>query len=181
MPDSDLQIDTTECSAVEIYRKHGAFIRRVIHFHIADKSQVDDIFQDFFLSLVINPLPADIKCVENYLYRAVRNCIANAVRQTSCYRAHVDRYARQTRPIRKEGHPEDPVINADEAQKMFNLIERRLSKREAVAITQRYMNDSDVHEAATIIGIDKRSVSRYVSSGLQKIHRVLTTSEGSNL
>jgi RNA polymerase sigma factor (sigma-70 family) len=181
LADNAVQLDKTDCSAVEIYRKHGAFIRRVIRAHIRDECEADDIFQDFFLNLVANPLPDGIMYMEAYLYRAVMNCIVDTARDTKRYRGHLNRYAWHAKHIRTETPPESPVINAEETKKMFAIIEQCLPKRHAVAVIERYRDDFDVREAAKAKGMNSKSVSRYVSVGLQKIQRILTVGEGNKV
>jgi len=67
--------------AGEIFSLHGDFIRSVIRYRVKDETLVDDVFQDFFLSLAANPLPPDVRNVKNYLYRAIINNSFNAVKR----------------------------------------------------------------------------------------------------
>ncbi|MHC4637361.1 MAG: hypothetical protein ACYTBP_06355, partial [Planctomycetota bacterium] len=50
--------------AAEIFDKYGSIIRAVIRANINDKSQQEDIFQDFFISLVHRPIPKYIDNVK---------------------------------------------------------------------------------------------------------------------
>ena len=50
--------------AAKIFEKYGNEIRAMIHFNTKDKSKTDDIFQNFFLSTVRNPIPSDIEDVK---------------------------------------------------------------------------------------------------------------------
>ena len=43
-------------AAARIYEEHGDFIYSVIRYQVTDESLVDDLFQDFFLALIANPL-----------------------------------------------------------------------------------------------------------------------------
>jgi DNA-directed RNA polymerase specialized sigma24 family protein len=55
--------DTSKCRnnvglAAKIFAEYGDFIRMVIRYKVKNEAQADDLFQDFFLSLVVSPLPA---------------------------------------------------------------------------------------------------------------------------
>ncbi|MHC4792547.1 MAG: RNA polymerase sigma factor, partial [Planctomycetota bacterium] len=61
--------------AAKIFSEYGDFIRGVIRYQVGNDAQADDLFQDFFLSLVSRPVPADIQNIKKYLYRAITNDI----------------------------------------------------------------------------------------------------------
>jgi len=44
-------------AAVMLFTEYGSYIRTVIRYHVKNENQVDDLFHDFFISLVANPLP----------------------------------------------------------------------------------------------------------------------------
>jgi RNA polymerase sigma factor (sigma-70 family) len=181
LPDSDIHPAKTALSAVEIYRNHSTFIRKIIGVHIKDESQAEDMFQDFFLSLVENPLPENITYIESYLYRAVINCIVDATRQTRRHQAGLHRYARQRPSVGTIPRPEKPVINAEEAARMFHLVEMLLPENQADAVRRRYKDGCDIREVSEAMGLDTKSVSRYISAGLGKIHRILAVGEGRDI
>ena len=81
-----------EC-AEKIFAEYGDFIRMVIRYKVGNNSQVDDLFQDFFLSLVSKPPPADVRNIKNYLYKVVTNDIVDASRRVEKYRARMHKYA----------------------------------------------------------------------------------------
>lgn len=59
--------------ASEIFEEHTDTIRAVIAFSVNDKSKIDDIFHDFFLSLVRRPIPRRVQNIRAYLRRAIKN------------------------------------------------------------------------------------------------------------
>jgi RNA polymerase sigma factor (sigma-70 family) len=90
----------------------------------------------------------------------------------------VARYAeRFDFPINESG-PEDAIIETEETEKIFKLIEKCLPHSEARAITLRYMNDFSIKDVAEKMNVDGRTVSRYISVGLKKARQFLTIKQG---
>lgn len=164
--------------AGEVFAKYGEFICAVIRSQIKDKAKTDDIFQNFFLFLVYKPLPANLRNVKSYLYKAIINDIIDSTRKVDRYRALIGRYAeRLDFPINRSG-PENALIETEEAEKIFKLIEKHLPRSEARAITLRYMNDYSIKDVAEKMNVDGRTVSRYISVGLKKARQFLTIEQG---
>lgn len=160
-----------------IFTEHGDFIHAVIRSRVKDHAQADDLFQDFFLSLVCKPPPASVKKLKSYLFRAITNDMVDAVRRVEKYRARMHRYAEPLRYITGNGDPEKTLAGAEEMNRTFELIERRLQPSEARAITLRYRNDFSIQEIAETMRVDNRSVSKYLYKGLKKIRQLLTVKE----
>jgi RNA polymerase sigma factor (sigma-70 family) len=164
--------------AGRIFDEHGDFIRRIIRYHVRDESLIDDLFQDFFLSLAAAEPPAETNNIRGYLYRAITNDVADAVRRVRRYRCHVRGYAKRAVPGRFAKTPEDASIAAEQAELVYRIIEHRLTGTEARAVTLRYNGDCDVGQTADRLGIKNSSASRYVSNGLAKIRRLLAKMSG---
>jgi len=164
--------------ATEIFDKYGDTIRTMIYFHINDKSQTDDIFQDFFLSIMHKPVPPGIQNIRGYLYRAILNDVLDAARRAKNYRARIRRYAERRRCSRTQEYPQTAVIQAEEMQRLFDIVEKQLSTSEARAVTLRYRDNYNTAETAEKMGVNKRTVSRYVCVGLNKLGRFLSTDRG---
>lgn len=173
---SDVQ-NNVEC-AEKIFAEYGDFIRTVIRYKVGNNSQVDDLFQDFFLSLVSRPPPADVQNIKNYLYKVLTNDIIDATRRVEKYKARMHKYAEHHNyPINKNT-PANVSIDIEETLKIFELIERRLPQSEAKAVTLRYKDNYNVKEVAAKMDVNVRTVSRYISAGLSKIRRFLTLNQG---
>ena len=100
--------------AAEIFSLHGDFIRAIIRYRIGDEALVDDLYQDFFLSLVARPIPPDVRNVKNYLYRAIINDSFDAVRRVEQYQDRIQRYSKRIEnPINKD-RPENALIETEE-------------------------------------------------------------------
>lgn len=160
--------------AVEIFSEYGEFIRRIIRHHVGDDARGDDLFQDFFLSLASKPLPADIKNIKSYLYRAITHDVVDATRRLEKYQAIIHKYADNSDFSINKNCPENALITIEEINKMFKLIEGLLPPSEAQAIILRYGHNYDIKEVAKKMKVNRRSVSRYISAGLNKVRQVLT-------
>ena len=174
LPSKDTNVYTDNVNtAAKLFMEYGDFIRAVIRCQVENETKADDLFQDFFLSLIANPLPADVKNIKNFLYRAITNDIMNAVQRAENYQKNMLKYSKRFNyPIYKKT-PERIVIDAEETNRMFDLIEKRLRRSEAQAITFRYISNYNIKEVATKMNVRKESVRRYIYVGLSKIRRLM--------
>lgn len=159
--------------AAKLFVEHGDFIRTVIRCQVKNETQVDDLFQDFFLSLVANPLPSDVKNIRNFLYKAITNDIINAVQRAENYQKKKLKYAKRFNYSINNKTPENIVIEVEETNRMFELIEMRLRRSEAQAITFRYRNNYNIKEVAMKMNVSYGSVRKYIYVGLSKIRQLL--------
>ena len=164
--------------AAEIFSEYGDFIRAVIRYQVSNDAQADDLFQDFFLSLVSRPLPAGIQNVKSYLYRAITNDIVDAARRVEKYKTRMNKYAEYLNYSINKNRPENALIEIEQTNKMFRLIEGWLRRSEAQAITLRYRNSYNIKEVAEKMHVNNRTVSRYISAGLSKVRQFLTVKKG---
>ena len=160
--------------ASNIFREYNNEIRAIIEFNLSDKSRVDDIYQNFFLAIVDKSIPPDIKNIKGYIYRAITNDIIDMARRTKSYRERIARYSQYCeRNITDDNNPENILIQAEERQKMIEIIEKQLPSREAEAVLKRYDNDISIDNAAKEMNVKKRTFSRYLCLGLKKIQQIL--------
>ncbi len=171
--------NTCTANVADIFEEHASYIRTVIRFHVKDDNLVDDIFQDFFLSLIAKPVPSGIKNVKGYLYRSITNDIVDTSRRAKRYRARIHRYAKHLELETAKNRPEIHISKTEEIEKIFRTIKRHVSHSEAQAIELRHVNGYNIMETARKMGVKKRSVSRYLSVGLNKVRKVFVT-EGGN-
>lgn len=166
--------------AAQVFEKYSNFIRAGIRFHIKDETEAEDLFQDLFLLLVAKPVPQDVQNVEGYLFRVITQTAKDAFRRIDRYQARIRRYAeRNVRAIEKR--PENIIMDIEEAKNMFDLIKRRLPPPQALALTLKYKRGYDTLEVAKKMRVKPRSVSSYVSEGLEKVRCLLGEKQRSNL
>jgi RNA polymerase sigma factor (sigma-70 family) len=164
--------------ASTLFQEYNDVIRAIIEFNISDKSRVDDIYQNFFLAIVNKSIPSNIKNIKGYIYRAITNDIIDMARRTKSYRARIERYAEyQKRNVIDDNSPENIVIQAEERQKMIEIIEKQLPSREAEAVLKRYDDNISIDNAAKEMRVKKRTFSRYLCLGLKKIQQILNEEE----
>jgi len=164
--------------AAEIFSKYGDFIRAVIYYRVKNDAQANDLFQDFFLSLVSKPIPANIQNVKGYLYKAITNDIVDAARRVEKYKTLMNKYAECLNYSVNKNGPENAFVETEQTNKMFRLIEGWLRHSEAQAVTLRYRNSYNIKEAAKKMHVNSRTVSRYISAGLSKVRQFLTLKQG---
>jgi RNA polymerase sigma factor (sigma-70 family) len=173
----EIDITNNIAWATEIFALNGDFIRATIRYRIGDEALVDDLYQDFFLSLVARPIPPDVRNVKNYLYRAIINDSFDAVRRVEQYQDRIQRYAKRIENPVNKNRPENALIETEDTEKMFRMIECLLPPSESQAITLKFKNNNSIGEVAKQMAVNKRSVSRYISVGLKKLRQFLVEKE----
>lgn len=165
--------------AAELFDEYGNFIRSIIRLHVRNEAEAEDLFQDLFISIVAKPIPKEVRNIKAFLYKLISDTVKDSFRRTNRYKTRIRRYAGRHLHI-AENHPASGLIDMEETIKMFDLIERHLPTKEALAVTLRFRDNCDTGEVADKMGVTTRSVSRYVSIGLKKISYVLDKKQGSN-
>lgn len=163
--------------AAEVFDRYGDEIRAIIHFNVKDKTKADDIFQDFFVSIVRKPIPSGIQNIRAYLYRAVTNDVIDVSRQIKCHQDHIQKYAECRKHFVIPEDPENTVIQTENTKKMFHLIESRLPKREAEVIVQRYGQGLSTTDTAEKMNVNKKIVYRYLTAALKKMREFVPKNE----
>ncbi len=153
--------------------RHSNFIRGVLQYRVSNENLVDDLYQDFFLSLMARPIPEDVRNVRNYLYRAIINDSFDAVRRVEQYQDRIHRYSKHFEKTVNKDRPENALIEKEETEKMFRTIEMLLSSSESRGVILRFKDDSSIGEVARQMAINKRSVSHYISVGLKKLRQFI--------
>lgn len=166
--------------AGEVFEEYGHFIRSAIRFHVKNKAAAEDLFQDLFLFLVSRPMPEEVQNKEGFLYRVISDRAKDAFRGIDRYQARIHRYAKRNVRI-IENRPEHVVMEAEEAEKMFELIEKRLPTPQSSALTLMYRRNYSISEVAERMGVTARSVSKYIYVGLTKIRQFVSEEQGDNL
>ena len=159
--------------AARVFAEHGTFIRAIIRFQSDDTSCVEDLYQEFFLKLIRKPLPSGLDDVKSYLYRAVTNDVLDSARQKEGYRHFLKKYSKKIRISINKRAPTNAFLEIEEPDSLFGLLARQLTKRQSQAVTLRYRDDFSLAEIATEMGVNRRTVSRYISSGLRRLKGVL--------
>ena len=160
-------------TAADIVTRHGGFIRGVIRFQNCSRFDEEDVFQEFFLMLVRKPVPPDVRCLRSYLYKAIIHHVVDLIRHQVCYRRYLKEYAEEVRISinnRPAGNAFDDRRQRDAA---LAYMVRHLREREAQAFMLKYRDNCSIGEIAARMGVERRTVSRYLSEGLKRLQRTL--------
>jgi RNA polymerase sigma factor (sigma-70 family) len=126
--------------------------------------------------LIRRPVPADVRNVKSYLYRAVVHLILDSVRARDNYRRAVKKYAKKTGiPINNRFAGNALIEDTEERNATIAHLARHLQGREAQAFVLRYRDNFSIGEIATRMGVNARTVSRYLSESLKRLRETLTT------
>jgi len=163
--------------AADIFDEHGHTFRAVISSQVNNQVEVDDILQNFFLELVHKPVPSHIQNVRRYLHKAVKNDVLDHVRRNKCHDTRLLKYAQCKRYLPPQVGPPEKLILSEEIHKVFQTINTALRKHEADAIFYRYREGETTTDAAERMGVNKRSLSRYLCVGLKELRTLLVKDE----
>ena len=164
--------------AAEIFEEYGDFIKTIIGYRVPNKADADDVFQDFFLLLLAKPVPPETSNIKAYLYRMIANHVTDGRRTTAAYARQMRTYAEWFGEPVAQRRPEAALTDAEELNKMFKLIKDQLTPVEAKATLLRLRHDYDIPEVARRMGVDKKTVTRYISIGLAKLRWFLRRNRG---
>jgi RNA polymerase sigma factor (sigma-70 family) len=159
--------------ATAIFSEHCDFIRAVIRYKIKDESMAEDLFHNFFLSLVSRPIPAEVQDIKGYIYKAIINDITDHIRHLGRYQAMTNRCADYKKLTVNNRLPEDALMEKEQTDRIIELIRKRVTKNEFKAIASRYCDGLSIKESADRMSINDRSVVRYISTGLSKVKNFL--------
>lgn len=159
--------------ASEIFEENSDMIRIAIYSQAHDKSIVDDIFQDLFISLAGSPIPLNIENTKGYLRRAIRNDVIDLSIKNKRRQSREAKCARMYRGNARYDNPENTVAMCDTIEYLFETIKKELTAHEARALIEKYHNDRENDEAARIMGITKRSFSHYLCTGLKRVRQLI--------
>lgn len=155
--------------ARELFKEHGNFLRIIISLHIGNESDADDFFQELFLFFILRPLPENISSIKGLLNKIVADRAKDFYRKKSGYKRRINRYAKLIENKDIDSYPEIMLIEKEETEKMFRLIRRNLPAKEAQAVTLKFKYGYNNKEISNKMEINSRSVSRYISVGLNKV------------
>ena len=159
--------------ATAILSEYGDFIRTVIRYKIKDESVIEDLCHNLFLSLVSSPVPAEVRDIKAYIYKAIINGVADHLRYLERYQTLTHRRADYNKIIVNNRLPEDALIEKEQIEQTIKLIRKRVTKNEFKAIASRHLDGLTIKEAADRMSINNRSVSRYISTGIRKVKQFL--------
>jgi len=168
-----MKVENNRELVADIFERYGAKIYNLIARQVNDYSEIDDIYQQLFLSLIQGQGLSHDHNILGYLFKATTNHVIDAARLKKKYRQQTYRYAEYQRYRTVQESPQRITIQAEERQKRIKLIEKYLPRHEAKAITDYYIHDHNFPNLAKKMNIKKRTLSRYLCIGLKKVRQLL--------
>ena len=144
---------------------------------------------EYLLQQALTPVPGQKQAStdEGYFYdapdhhvvldfaksRAITNDVLDSARQRQSYRQHLKIYSQKIRISINKKAPTNAFLKTEESDSLFGLLARQLTRRQSQAVTMRYRDNCSLPEIAAAMGVDRHTVSRYLSSGLKRLRGVL--------
>ena len=155
--------------AAKIFKKHDGFIRNIIFSRIKDKSRIEEIYQDCFVSLVTKPIPDGLTNEKAYIYQIVNHDIIDICRKIRSNNTQLRKYAKYYKQTKGSYRPDEILIKKEEIRNVFAVAETILYDREIRAVNLKFKKGYTSAEAARQMGIKRQSVNRYVTSSFRKL------------
>lgn len=165
-------------AATKIFEEQGSFIYRLICYQVTDKSLADDLFQDLFLTLIANPVSLEGVELRKYLYRTIVNDIRDAYRRERRYKKFLDKYSNNRGYLINKQGSRNAYSMKERVEDIARCAWESLSPKETNAISLRYLAGHSIQDVAERMRVKKRTVSRYLCSGLGKIRKCLGLKDG---
>ena len=113
----------------------------------------------------------------NNIGKIVANNCRMALRRLKTYSDKLQKSA-----LENNVNPSPPTSSkeniSENTEKILKILDKHLPQRESQAIIMKYREDMSNKEVAKKLGINERSVSRYVSMGLSKVRQILSLEGG---
>jgi RNA polymerase sigma factor (sigma-70 family) len=157
-------------SAGKIIVEYESFIRLIMRAQNISNMNEDDLFQDFYLSLVTNPIPENVNNIKSFLYRAIINHLSRSAQRIKAYEKKIQHFRKNCDfKVNKIDSACTLLIRAESDSKIFEFIKENTPKKKYMAILLRYRDGYSINEIADTMGIKYSSARRYLSTGLRKI------------
>ena len=163
--------------ANHLFKEHEGFIRSVIQFAIRNPSETEDFFQELYLYFIRKPPSDEIRNLQGFLYRVIIDRAKDWHRRQSRRQQKRHQLVHLVRQEQTDQRAETDFLRREEARELFTQIERHLQKNEAKAIVYRFKHEYTLDETAREMGLQPKTISRYVSVGLKKIRELLKDKE----
>ncbi len=158
--------------ASEIFDEYGASIQNMLRCHGLSEQDAEDIYQNIFVALVRHP-PSHDKSLSAYLKTVVRNHVRDFYRRALSRRGFVERYASLQKAVVASKESGDGFDRMEQEHQVMELLEDALPPYMAQVLIERYRHGENIDRIASKLGVEKRSVSRYCCTGLQRLRHLL--------
>ncbi|MBN2589458.1 MAG: sigma-70 family RNA polymerase sigma factor [Sedimentisphaerales bacterium] len=160
--------------AGEIIVEYEDFIRLIIRTQNITNMSEDDLFQDFYLSLIAKPAPENVRNMKSFLYKAIINHLSSSCQRIRAYEKKIAKYQKNYNfKVNKIESASALLIREETNNNIFELIKKNTPNKKYMAIVLRYRDGYSIKEVADKMGIKYTSVTRYLSTGLRKVRHCI--------
>ena len=162
-----------------IFREYGPAIRALIDRYIREPHDVDDAYQNIFVSMARHP-PSHETSLPAYLNAVVKNYVRDAVRRSRSRRQFTKEYVELQHADARSRSPEadiDAIDCENLAQGLVTMIESSLPHCMAQAIVERYVHGRSLDEIASLLNVQTKTISRYCCTGLKHVRQLIIISD----
>ena len=159
--------------AGQIILEYESFIRSIIHTQNLTDVSDDDIFQDFYLSLVAKPVPKNVRNIKSFLYKSIINHLSSSYLRMRAYEKKIQNFRKNSNFIVNKFDPTSALLIREDTNKILELIKNNTSNKKYTAILLRYKEGYTIEEVADKMGIKYASVARYISTGLRMVRQCI--------
>jgi RNA polymerase sigma factor (sigma-70 family) len=156
-----------------VIREYEGFVRAVVRLHAHNAYEEEELYQKLFLSLLCDPRFPDVKNMKSYLYHIVVRDAIDAARWKANERKRQKKFAEISGNSVYSPAPDFALIRAEEVDGVLACADRKLKRREATAVALMYRDDCPVPEIARRMGVNERTVHRYITAALRTLRRML--------
>ncbi|HEX42434.1 MAG TPA: sigma-70 family RNA polymerase sigma factor [Phycisphaerales bacterium] len=160
-------------AALDIILEHGVYIRQVIRGLTVNDSDAEDLFQDFFLRLVQRPIGPRVKNIRGFLRKLLVFDALDTQRRARRRAARVEKYCRYFKKSVNNGGPGDAIVEEEQLDALLGAFDQYEARQRSLAVRLRFREARSNAEIAAIMGISEDSVSRYISTALAKMRKIM--------
>lgn len=156
--------------AGNIFREHFDFLQALAHFKSPENAE--DILQDFFLSLILKPPPADTKNMRSYLYRSLINDVKDYHRKEKIHQQKIRNlrdYLIQKSNFSLVSAPDLGLSRKEQVNRIFRVVNTRLAPHIRITFNLRYNQGYKISEISIMTGVKKNVIRVYLASARKKI------------
>ncbi len=162
--------------ASAIMGEYDSTIRAFIRCYVHNEHDMDDVYQNVFLSLVRTP-PTNQTFLVAYLRQVIRNHATDMARRAASHTRLLSDYAeyQEGEPISTD--PATQLIEAEQLGRTREFLESVLPSHMANVVTERCGRGNSTCETAHKLGLKPRTVSHYYCVAVKRM-RELARNQG---
>ena len=157
--------------ASAIIGEHDSTIRAFIRCYVHNEHDMDDVYQNVFLSLVRTP-PTTQTFLVAYLRQVIRNHATDLARRSASHNRLLSDYAecQEAEPLSLD--PATRLMEAEQLSRTREFLESVLPSHMANVVTERCGRGNNTCETASKLGLKPRTVSHYYCVAMKRVRQL---------